>query len=541
MKHLFPLCISFLLYLPLFAQSGLLAIEEDGKWGLINTAGKIIVEPAYDLAIGGRHYGILRNTNPNNNPSKTATVAIVNLKGEFILPNGPHQVRGLGGYHPANRGMQIVHVSGKEGVMDSLGNFLIAPKFHWIGYFDRFRVATVEEDGKYGVMDLNGKVWIEPQYPDKESAHAAYEKQKMGPAFAGFDKTQPLSDGRVAVYKGKIGRYGDTEENNWGFADANGNVVIPGIYKRVNSFADGIARVEVDGKAGFLDREGNEVIPVKYEMLTEMRNDRIWAIVGRDTEKPTSIIFDGKGNQLNRYDGELLILNSRYFYAEQWTLLALSLDGAGQFYGSKGVGIIRASDGKEILPPVYNYVRYAGEGLTKFAKDCQCATESATFGLCTVEEMGYTATATGCKFGVVDYKGKIIFQPEFTNIGKFYRGQAYALKGKELYLLTAKGKQTATGLILPDEYCDATHFYMAFEGGHPGMPMILNRRVVLEGRNITQEIVPESTHRGAFSLFLRPELGHIYKVTASKDSWGYVRFPSGKLVHWCGEVPAALK
>ena len=56
------------------------------------------------------------------------------------------------------------------------------------------------------------------------------------------------------------------QNDHYGFANSNGEIVVPCIYNDVTYFQEGLACVESDKrKWGFVDEKGNEVIPCKWE------------------------------------------------------------------------------------------------------------------------------------------------------------------------------------------------------------------------------------------------------------------------------------
>ena len=51
-----------------------------------------------------------------------------------------------------------------------------------------------------------------------------------------------------------------------GYIDERGEVAVPGGYRFVSLFREGLAPVSRDGKWGFIDRRGRAVIPLQFEL-----------------------------------------------------------------------------------------------------------------------------------------------------------------------------------------------------------------------------------------------------------------------------------
>ena len=84
------------------------AFQENGKWGFINTAGEVVVEPQYDEC------------------------------------------------HDYHNGYAAVKVNGKWGYIDIKHNLVIAPEFQDVEDFKN-DLAIVIRDGKWGVINKTGK------------------------------------------------------------------------------------------------------------------------------------------------------------------------------------------------------------------------------------------------------------------------------------------------------------------------------------------------------------------------------------------------
>ena len=78
------------------------------------------------------------------------------------------------------------------------------------------------------------------------------------------------------------------ENWKWGFADSNGNIVIPCKYDKVREFSNGFAVVtdmckpicpDCDFPAGFIckegiiDKKGNLIVPLKYDQIEDFNNE----------------------------------------------------------------------------------------------------------------------------------------------------------------------------------------------------------------------------------------------------------------------------
>ncbi len=67
------------------------------------------------------------------------------------------------------------------------------------------------------------------------------------------------------------------KDGRFGFADSDGNIIIPCIYNLAWMFSEGLASVQDDiGKWGFIDTKGEIIIPCKYEFASFFSEGLAW-------------------------------------------------------------------------------------------------------------------------------------------------------------------------------------------------------------------------------------------------------------------------
>lgn len=170
-------------------------------------------------------------------------------------------------FYSSLRGKDLAYVSvgGKYGYIDKDGNMVIEPQFDGA---DRFSdgLAMVLVDGKRGFIDKTGRLVIPARYDDAGS-------------FGSYEGLAPVK------LKGE-----------WMMIDKSGKVAIPPAgYEKMSSFQEGLAGVRINGKRGFIDTKGNLVIPAVYDEATDFLSDISY--VSRDGRK---FYIDKSGNEVKR-------------------------------------------------------------------------------------------------------------------------------------------------------------------------------------------------------------------------------------------------
>jgi hypothetical protein len=259
------------------SQDELLVVVQNGRYGYVDHAGKVVIRPQFIWAddfwrglgtvyVCGQYLSIdssgallpLRiavegRLEPKRNGEK---VGFVDYHGQFkISPTFDDAL-------PFSDGMAAVKINDKWGFIDAAGDLVIQPKFSNAYYFrEGVGIARFEE---------SGDVLID----------------KMGKTLATeFGFVDLVSEGRVPA----------TRNGKSGYLDLQGKMVIPIIYDAGRSFSDGLAAVEKNNKWGYVDRDGRTVIPFVLDEAGQFGNGLAPAKVGTRTgfiSKSGSFSFD---------------------------------------------------------------------------------------------------------------------------------------------------------------------------------------------------------------------------------------------------------
>lgn len=191
-------------------SEGLVSVEKDGKWGVIDTSGNTVI-PFTDKygSIGSFHDGL----------------ACVSVYDKYWIP--------------------------KYGYIDKTGKLIIPVNYDLAEDFsDGYAQVGISQsqygNRLHGVIDTKGNVVVPIQYPN------------MG----------QINEGMVSVSVGY-----DNGTIKWGFCDMTGKLVVPMIYSRVYDYQEGFAVVampderfsnESQRRYGFINKQGEVVVPIQY-------------------------------------------------------------------------------------------------------------------------------------------------------------------------------------------------------------------------------------------------------------------------------------
>ena len=235
------------------------------KWGYIDKTGKMVIPPLYDRA-GDFSEGLAEVE--VDDKSGSIKWGYIDKTGKMVIPPQYYDTR------PFSEGLAAVEISiDKWGYIDKTGKLVIASQDY--GFCDYFSdgLDRVEIGEKYGYIDKAGKLIIAPQYDDTGDFSEGLAAVKVGEKWGYIDKTGKLvvtpqydetggfSEGLAAVDAG----------HKLGYIDTTGTIVLPLQYNEgpdftAGSFSEGLAVVAVwNGKWSYIDKTGKVVIPLQYE------------------------------------------------------------------------------------------------------------------------------------------------------------------------------------------------------------------------------------------------------------------------------------
>lgn len=250
------------------------AVKENGVWGAVNAAGKVVIPISYDrLGLSLRdadeqaedltseegrddlieaEKGGLRGFFTRSGKE----VVPISYESRSIWKEGALAVRGKdkkisfykkdgslisgAAYDQVSdfeNGMAIVKRGATYGYL-SLDGRKVKPVYQEARFFED-GLAAVKEKGRWGVIDMTGRYAVSPIYKD------------TGAAF---------QEGRLAV---------KSQKNLWGYIDREGQEIIAPAYKAVSpTFSEGFAAVQDESNLwGFIDTEGRVTAKPQFKAV----------------------------------------------------------------------------------------------------------------------------------------------------------------------------------------------------------------------------------------------------------------------------------
>ena len=303
-------------------------LREDGKYGVINTNGDIIIHPEYTNVIIPNPKKAVFICYDENNQTKVLNqnneqifseyeqiqpirlkniasnlmyeknlltyvqyekIGLINLEGEEIAEPIYESIEGL----PYKEGELLVQLEGKYGVINNKGNNLVEPKYDQItvdnytteeeGYKRAgYIVSNTTENGyRYGYVDINGNVLLEPEYTEvsriiniKDNDNIYLIVAQNGQYGVVKNQEQIIENEYQSIsYNSESNTLTLEKTKRYGIATLEGKVVIPVEFSQIDSTGKYIYATDVDGNVEVYQEDGNPADVESNVYILETNNE----------------------------------------------------------------------------------------------------------------------------------------------------------------------------------------------------------------------------------------------------------------------------
>ncbi|MGG3281020.1 WG repeat-containing protein [Paenibacillus solani] len=302
----------------------------------------------------------------------------------------------------------------------------------------------IEQKGKFGFINSNGEVIVEPIYEnlvypglasttyyivDHTNNKQVYYNSAGNKLFECLkNKCGPLYEGR-ALFMDESRTPDGTRVTRYGYLNEQGEVAIKPIYHKAFNFSEGLARVNQGKASGFINTKGELVIPYRYSETFDF------------SEGKAVVKLSAKGKYGYIDTSGKMVISPQFDYAKQFSedTAVVSVNGKYGYINSKGDYLLKpqftnAQPFSEGLAFVERngasfYINKKGEKIIQFIK------AGGTFS------GGLAPASRGRTYGFIDKSGFFVIKPQFEWADSFYGDLA------KVYLHTAISEDYIEGYI----------------------------------------------------------------------------------------------
>lgn len=285
-------------------------VYENGKWGVIDTKGNTIITPQYDEMIiipdnSKKVFICMYNADYSN---QTFNSKVVNDKNETLYTEYT-KVEAISNYDENNtmwyENTLKVQKDGKYGLINLDGKNILQCEYDDITpIVGTKNTLLTTKDGKKGVVDSVGKIIIENNYKNITALTEKYEngfiieneEGKFG--VINYNKVQilePKYEQIAHVYGNNM--YVVKENGVQKIIDTEGNTYAEGKFDEVKEINVDNIVIKNNGKYGLINKQAEQKIPTEYDDLTYAyaenyiaKKDGKYGIV--NTKNETQLKFD---------------------------------------------------------------------------------------------------------------------------------------------------------------------------------------------------------------------------------------------------------
>ena len=169
--------------------------------------------------------------------------------------------------------LQKFQRNGKYGCRDKTGKIIIPPEFDRVTISNTYGYVIVAREWSYGLFNFKGQRLLPTEYkiiqPSQRRLLLVDQEGKYGLCSLNGKLLYPCSAEKIRNYERSIRGYPIKSGGLWGLIDENGKQLIPANYNMLLP-ATGIpsmVTVQKDGRFGVLSRTNVERIPLQYDRL----------------------------------------------------------------------------------------------------------------------------------------------------------------------------------------------------------------------------------------------------------------------------------
>lgn len=247
------------------------SLYENNMWGIIDSKGEKVIEPMYQemIVVVNKNKDVFLCTYDVNENDGTYKTKAVNKKNETIFTDY-EKVEAIdniddGGNLWYEENVLKIEQNGKYGLIDLDGKQLLSPIYEQINSLKGIENSLiVKQDGLYGLVDNKGKLIINPKYKEIQS----------------LDKKDY-----------KSGYIVKSEDDKYGLIDVSGKVILENKYEKIDNIYGNNYYVIEEGKQKIINQVGETLNINDFNKIMQISNS---GIVFEKDNKYGVVNFEGE-------------------------------------------------------------------------------------------------------------------------------------------------------------------------------------------------------------------------------------------------------
>ena len=389
------------------------AVFQNNKWGIIDSTGAVVIDPSYEemMVVPNSKKDVFLCTYDVNYETGEYSTKALNSKNEEIFTQydqiEPLQVVSGNTQVSYIDNALKVQKDGKYGLIDLDGKELVAPQYADIRALkagDTSSFIIQNDEGKYGIINSSNQVVLEPNYDgikDVYTSNYYVVQQDDAEKLIRKDGTDVLTTGFdeiTGILKNEENGVIFKQDDKYGIMNLTGEVTLNPTYDDLKEAKTGLFIASQDGKYGVIDSTGAEKLGFTYQSLSYYEKADLY--VGEDENFNNSIMngnFEVKQNGiLIDIDEEKGYLQIRQNDENKYYDFSFNEKKESEIFTTRTLFLSKKDD-------KYGFVDKDGNVVVDYIYDD--ATSQNNFGYAAVKKDG--------KWGSIDDKGTVIQEPTY--------------------------------------------------------------------------------------------------------------------------------
>lgn len=404
-------------------KEGELLVSQEGKTGVINIKGNLMVDISYgSIEVDGyykdenkyKYAGYITSITTNEG----YRYGYVNYKGQKVLENEYNEISRINDIDDDENAYLISAKNGQYGVIKNKEQIL-NNEYQSIRYDGTNNLFVIEKSRKFGVVDINGNVIIEPTYNQIDITGAyLYAQNEQGTTIFNSNGTEANINTNISILNTDSDKYkiriNNENGSKYGVINESGEQVIEEKYNYIEYLYDNYFIVSNENsKLGVIDNKENEKIKIEYDSLTKLEGTDLIQTTISSTN--VTELYDKSLNNICQMTNATIEKEENY--------IIIYNDTETRYFDYQGKELTN----KEVFP---NNPLYAKQdnGLWGFEKrDGTLVVECKHDKVTEFNEYGFASVEKDGKWGAINSEGEEIVAPTYelegipSFIGKYYQ------------------------------------------------------------------------------------------------------------------------
>ena len=273
------------------STEGKMIVSKNGKFGVINIKGTLLVDTKYDNIVTDNYYNnetkyVEAGFIVSNTTNDGYRYGYANYKGEEILSVEYNNINRV----TAQKDLYLIaSKNGQYGLYKSQKE-IIKPEYQSISYTDNGAII-IERNAQFGIANLKGNIKVEPKYTNiEEEGMYLYAQTAGSNDVYDVDANKLDVSFNKSVYETENDKYRiNTIVNNdvtyYGIESKDGDQLVESKYSYLEYiFGDYFIAENQDGKYGVINANGKIQIKFNYDLIQKIKNKNVIQLQKSDSK-----------------------------------------------------------------------------------------------------------------------------------------------------------------------------------------------------------------------------------------------------------------